>query len=290
MRSKFFFGWLTVIFLGSTVAAAQDVYTGETCKERSGFEYGGIAGFYFPSNKTADFYSGKPGSENDVDYVFSNHYWYEELRKLLDFNDTIFVREYPGKMSYSPAFSFGLFASYNFNCRTAIYAQFYFVKLRANDVVTIEVDPPQDYLDEPDIRLCPIKGIEERNLLDIGVMHSIGMNKTARLILGGGLSMNNVLVKESAIYIAEKKYNLVNIYGNRPYVPGSNQQAYEIRQGGIGFGIFGSVGTRLEFSPAIAIEPGVSVHLMKVALEENAGFTPHFNLYVRLHFRDIIEL
>ncbi len=289
MRSLYFLGWFSIILLSSTIVAAQEVYTKETCKDRSGFEYGGVAGIYMASNKTADFYSGNPGYENDVDYVFNNHYWYEELRILLNFNDTVFVREYPGKMSYSPDFSFGLFASYNFNCRTGIYAQFYFVKLKARDVVTIEVDPPQDYLAEPDIRLCPIRGVEERNIVDIGITHSIGMNKVARLILGGGISMNNTLVKESAIYIADKKYNLVNVYGNRPYVPGSNQQAYEIRQGGIGFGLFGSVGSRIEFSPVVAIEPGISVHMMQVVLEENAGFTPHFNVYVKLHFRDLLN-
>ncbi len=287
--------WLLNLFIISAVllitfssASAQELYTKDDCIKRSGFEYGGIGGIYIANNGSADFYSGKPENENNVDYIFSNSHWYEEIRHLLNFYDTVFVREYPEKMGYSPSFSFGLFVKYDFNCRTGIYAQFYYAKLRANDVVTIEVDP-KEYLTEPDIRLCPVRGVEERNLLDLGISHAIGLNKTARLVLGAGINMNNTLVKESAIYLGDKKYNMIRIYGNRPYIPNSNQQQYEIRQGGIGFGIFGSVGARIEFSPVIAIEPGFSTHYMMINLEENAGFSPQINFYVKIIFRDLLN-
>jgi len=279
-----------VFLLTSGISYCQEAYTDESCKERSGFEYGGLAGIYLPHNSTADFYSGKPENENNVNYIFKDSYWYEEIRQLLHFNDTAFVLEYPEKMGYSPAFSFGLFVKYDFNCNSGIFLQFYYAKVKASDVVTIEVDPPQDYLAEPDIRLCPIKGVEERNIVDIGYTHSFGMGKAARLTLSGGLSMNNTLVKDNSIYIADKKYNLVHIYGSRPYIPNSNQQSYEIRQGGIGFGAFGSVGLRMEFIPSVAIEPGCSLHYMKVNLKEDSSYTPEVNFYVRLLLRDLIKV
>lgn len=272
------------------ISIGQDLYTKENCKERSGFEYGGLAGIYLPYNSNADFYSGKPGNENDVPYLFNNSYWYEEMRHLLDFNDTAFVLEYPERMGYSPSFSFGLFVKYDLDCHSGIYLQFYYVKLKANDIVTVEVDPPQDYLAEPDIRLCPIKGVEERNIVDLGYTYSFGMSKNARLTLGGGVSMNNSLVKENVIYIGEKKYNLVHVYGNRPYIPNSGQQTYEIRQGGIGFGAFGNIGVRMEFSPSIAIEPGCSLHYMMVNLKEKSDYTPEINCYVKLIFRDLLDM
>jgi len=267
---------------------AQQLYGKEECKNRSGFEYGGTGGIYLANDKTADFYSGKPGNENDVNYVFSNFYWYEEIRKLLNFYDTVFVREYPEKMGYSPAFSFGLFVKYDLNCNTGFILQFYYAKLKANDYVSVEVDP-KEYLTEPDIRLLPVKGVEERNMIDFGINHAFGLNKTARLTLGGGISMNNTLVKENSLYVEDKKYNLIRVYGNRPYIPNTNQQTYDIRQGGIGFGVFGSAGVRLEFSPSIAVEPGFTVHYMTVNLKEKPGFSPQFNFYVRLLFRDLLN-
>lgn len=283
------FGLFIIINSFSVLSvSSQETYTKDNCKNRSGFEYGGLGGIYIANNATADFYSGKPGNENNVEYVFTNQYWYEEIKRLLNANNSVMLKGYPGKMSYNPAFSFGLFVKYNFNCQTGIYAQFYYVKLRANDVVTVEVDP-KEYLTEPDIRLCPIRGIEERNLIDLGVSHAIGLNKMSRLTLDAGISMNNTLVKENAIYIGEKKYDLVHVYGNNSYIPNSNQQMYQIRQGGIGFGVFASTGVRLEFSPSISIEPGLSAHFMKINLDTQTSMAPQLNLYVKLILRDVLS-
>lgn len=282
---------ILVIFVSglTKVACAQggEYSTPELCKERRGLEYGAVAGIYISGGKSAEFYSGKPGNENNVNYVFLNKYRYDEIRQLLNFNDTAFILEYPGKMRYTPAFSFGLFVKYDLNCRTGIYLQFSYAKLSAKDVVTIEVDPP-DYLTEPDIRLLPISGIEERNLVDLGFTHAFGNSKTARFTLGGGINMNNSLVKEHVLRIAEKPFSLVNIYGSNSYVPGT-QQGYEMRQGGIGFGIFGTIGARFEFSPAIAIEPGLTVYYKQIKIDPAAGFTPHYTFFVKLCFRDLIS-
>ncbi len=278
-----------LFMLHTGIKAQDDDYRNpERCLERSGLEYGGIAGFYFAGQATAGFYSGKPGNENNVNYILKNSYRYDEIYQLLGANDTLFVREYPNKMKYTPAFSFGLFVKYDLNCHTGIYMQFSYVKLKAKDVVSFEVDP-KDYLTEPDIRLFPIYGIEERNMLDLGFTHAFGDQKVARLLLGGGINMNNSIVKEHTLRIEDKPYSLVNVYGNNSYIPGGTQQAYEIRQGGIGFGIFGTVGARIEFSPVIAIEPGLTFYYKHIAIEPSSGFTPHMNFFVKLCFRDLVS-
>ncbi len=94
---------------------------------------------------------------------------------------------------------------------------------------------------------------------------------------------------ESKNGLTEKDYNLVNIYGSNSYVPGGTQQGYEMRQGGIGFGIFGTLGVRLEFNPLIAIEPGFTYYYKQIMLEPGNGFTSHMNFYLRLCFRDLIS-
>lgn len=277
------------LLLSTLQVNGQNKYTDEECKQRTGFEYGAVAGIYIADRTSADFYSGRPDKENYVNYVFNNSHWYEELWKMDFFKDTAYVLDYPEKMSYAPAFSFGLFVKYDLNCKTGIYAQFYYVKLRANDIVTVEVDPPIEALYERKIRHCPIIGIEERNILDLGISHSVGLNKVSRLSLGAGISMNNTLVKEHSIYLSEKKYNLMRIYGNNLYIPNSNQQIFQVRQGGIGFGMFASVGVRFEFSPVVAIEPGASVHFMKINLDELSSLTPQMNFYLKLSFRDLLK-
>lgn len=286
--------YLLLQFHSIKTVAQEEVYTKDNCKNRSGFEYGGVAGFYKASNRTAEFYSGKPGTENSVDYIFENQYWYDEIDKMLELNGNTYILGYPDKMSYAPAFSFGLFVKYDMNCHTGIFLLFSYAKLRANSMITIEVPPPPNVLQLPVIHLCPITGIEERNMVDLGISHAIGLNKIARLNLSAGINLNNTLVKESALYVEdkygkEKKYNLVRVYGNKPYVPGSNQQAYDLRQGGIGFGVFGNVGVRMEFSPVVAIEPGLTIYMKRISLIENAIFYPQYNAYLKLIFRDLLN-
>lgn len=284
-RLVFVFVFVYLSFAG--FSQPDDYSNPDRCKERRGLEYGGIAGFYMAGKSTAGFYSGKPGNENNVNYVFRNTYWYNEIYQLLGAYDTVFVREYPEEMKYDPAFSFGVFARYDLNCNTGIILQFSYAKLRAKDVVTVEVDP-KEYLTEPDIRLCSIYGTEERNLLDLGIVHAFGKNPVSRFLIGAGVNMNNSLVKEHMIQIGTKSYNLVNVYGNNNYIPGGNQQSYEIRQGGIGFGLYGTIGGRFEFSPAVALEPGFTFYYKKIAIDPNSGFVPQMNFFVRLCFRDLL--
>ena len=279
-----------LFFLGS-VSAQYYLYSyEEDCKSRSGIEYGGIAGFYMAGNGSAGFYSGKPDNENSAEYVMNNKYWYDEIYQLVHANNTIDILEYPEKMKYNPAFSFGLFVKYNVDCRKGYYLQFHYAKLTARDIITFEVDPPIDYLAQPDIRHYPVVGIEERNMVDLGYNYTFGDNPASRLFIGAGLHMNSTLVKESVLRIEDKPFNMVNIYSpNQNYIPGAALQSYDIRQGGIGFGIFGTIGGRFEFSEAIAIEPGISVYYKHINLESYKGFYPQFNFFVKICLRDLVS-
>lgn len=291
MNKKIIFGVLFFLFYPLILLAQSNLYSDtEECAKRSGIEYGGIAGFYIPGNGSAGFYSGKPENENNANYILRNKFWYDEIYKLVGAYDTVFIREYPDRMRYNPAFSFGLFVKYSINCRTGFYLQFHYAKLTAKDIISFEVDPPVDYLAEPDIRLYPVIGIEERNMVDLGFNYAFGNNPVARFMLGGGINMNNTLVKESVLRIEDKPFNMINIYSNgQTYIPGAALQSYQIRQGGIGFGIFGTLGGRFEFSPAIAIEPGIAVYYKKINLEAYNGFYPQFNLFLKLCFRDLVS-
>jgi len=278
---------LLSLFTGAS-AQMYDYSIKEDCLSRSGFEYGAVAGFYLPGKGSAHFYSGKPGEENNVEYIFKNKTWYEEIYRNLDAHYKVYIKGYPDNIKYTPAFEFGMFFSYNFNCRTSLYFQFSYVRLLVKDIITLQVDSIT-YLAEPDIRLFGIRGEEERNILDVAVNHYFGNSPVIRPMIGLGINMNNTLVKKHVLRIADKDYNLVNVYGNRPYIPGGTQQGYDIRQGGIGFGVFATVGARLEFSKLVAIEPGFTFYYKQINLESAKGFYPQYNLFVRLCFRDLIS-
>ncbi len=287
-KASFIGSVLLFLFMGSASAQNYLYSYEEDCKSRSGIEYGGIAGFYFAGNGTAGFYSGKPGNENTAEYILKNKYWYDEIFLLTRANDKIVILEYPEKMKYNPAFSFGLFVKYNVDCHKGFYLQFHYAKLTAKDIITFEVDPPIDYLAEPDIRHYPVIGIEERNMVDLGYNYTFGDNPASRFFIGAGINMNSSLVKESVLRIEDKPFNMVNIYSTG-YIPGAALQTYEFRQGGIGFGAFGTIGGRFEFNEAVAIEPGVSVYYKYINLESYKGFYPQFNFFVKICLRDLVS-
>lgn len=291
MFKKSFIGSVLLLLCLDFASAQNYLYSNEEdCKSRSGIEYGGIAGFYFAGNGSAGFYSGKEGNENNAKYIMKNKYWYDEIFQLVRANDTVFIKEYPGKMKYNPVFSFGLFVKYNLDCHKGFYLQFHYAKLTAKDVITFEVDPPIEYLAEPDIRHYPVIGIEERNMVDLGYNYIFGNNPASRFFIGGGVNMNSTLVKESVLRIEDKSYNMVNVYSSgQSYIPGAALQSYDFRQGGIGFGVFGTFGGRFEFNDAVAIEPGISVYYKHINLESYKGFYPQFNFFVKICLRDLVS-
>ena len=289
-KTSFIGSVLLLLCMGSASAQEYFYSNKEDCKSRSGIEYGGIAGFYFAGNGSAGFYSGKKENENNAEYILNNKYRYDEIFQLVRANDTIFIKEYAGKMKYNPAFSFGLFVKYNIDCHKGFYLQFHYAKLTAKDIITFEVDPPIEYLAEPDIRHYPVIGIEERNMVDLGYNYIFGNKPASRFFIGGGINMNSSLVKESVLRIEDKPFNMVNVYSSgQNYIPGAALQTYEFRQGGIGFGVFGTFGGRFEFNDAVAIEPGISVYYKHINLESYKGFYPQFNFFVKICLRDLVS-
>ena len=282
----------TFIFLVLTsaffpVSFAQD-YPGdgtevEYSNEVKGWIFGLNVGVYYPSKATAAFYNGSPANVNNVNYVMSNYYWYQEIFFALGANDSVSVAGLPQNMHYQVAMRPGLYAQYCFNERLSLVIEFNYMKLKANDVITFEVDP-KEYLTEKDLRLYPIRGVEERVYADIGLKRTYPQNDKLSFFAMGGLNINSTKVKESSFYVEEKEYSMINTYGDSGYIPNSNMQTYDVYQGGIGVGMHVGGGVALTFGNGIVIEPGLTAHWLMVQLERYQNMNPGIGAYVRFLF------
>jgi hypothetical protein len=146
------------------------------------------------------------------------------------------------------------------------------------------VDPPQDYLANPDLRLYPIHGAEERIYADIGVKRSYPKTDRLSYFWTGGLNVNSTQVKKSAFYVEDVEYSMINVYQDGGYVPNGNTQSYSVYQGGIGVGGFAGAGASLSFGNAIVIEPGITAHWLMVKLEDYQNMNPGIGAYIRFLF------
>lgn len=255
---------------------------GMTQKDISGWRFGLNFGFYSPSRYTANYYNGSASNENTVDYVMTNFYRYQEIYQLMQAHDTVLVDGLPEKMHYKPALHPGLYAEYVFNRQYALLVEFNYMKLKTQDAISLEVDP-KPYATNPDLRLYPIRGQEERVYFNIGLRRNFQVSDKVFWFVNGGLNVNNTKVLSSSFFVEEKEYDIINRYGNQVWIPNSSMQTYNIYQGGIGFGMFTGGGAMLHFAN-ITLEPGLTVHWLKVNLDGYKSFRPGAGINVRFLF------
>jgi hypothetical protein len=245
-------------------------------------EFGLNFGAYFPNKYSADFYNGTPGNVNNVNYVMSNSYWYRDIKLALGATDTVLVDGYPTNMHYNVAFSGGLFVRVNFNRWNSIFLQANYTQLRAEDVVTLRVDPYNTYLSYPDIRMVPIIGREGRVMIDLGYQLSIPLKSKINFFIQAGATMCYTQVIKSIFVVEGAEYNLVNVYGDNMYTPNTNSQTFNINQNSFGFGGYLGVGAGIPLTDMFGIEPGFFTHYYPVNLEGYPDFKPSFGLYLRI--------
>jgi hypothetical protein len=253
-------------------------------KDGRGWVFGLNVGVYYPSKNTAAYYNGKSSNKNNVDYVMSNYYWYQDIFYALGAHDSISVAGLPDNMHYKLALQPGIYAQYCFSPTFALMVEFNYMKLKAEDVITFEVDPPLDYLGNPDLRLYPLRGAEERIYADIGLKRTYPKTDRLSYYVTGGLNVNSTQVKKSSFYVEEVEYSMINVYLDGGYVPNSNSQTYNVYQGGIGVGMFAGGGTAFTFANSIVIETGFTAHWLMVKLEDYQNMNPGIGAYIRFMY------
>lgn len=282
--------FLILIFLtGFTTLQAncqQDVQKAEidVTTDGKGWVFGLNIGVYYPSKRTANYYNGNPENENNANYVMSNYYWYQDIFHALEAHDSISIAGLPQDMHYKLAMQPGLYAQYCFNPQLALVIEFNYMHLKANDVITFDVDPPQDYLGEHDLRLYPMRGEEERVYGDIGLKRTYKKTDKFSWFLMGGVNVNSTKVKRCSFYVEDVEYSMINTYGENSYIPNSNMQTYAVYQGGIGVGMFGGAGASLTVGKGIVIETGFTAHWLMVRLEGYQNMNPGIGAYVRFMY------
>ena len=244
-------------------------------------------GMYDANKYPANFYNGSDQNMNKVNYVISNYYWKNDIKRSLGLSttDSIKVGEFPTNMHYKVVISFGLFARYNLSKYNGICIDANYTQLKAENVVTFLVNPQYNYT-FPDIRLIPISGVEQRIHFDLLLQHNFWLRSKIYLFLQGGLNMNYLRVQKSIIYF-DKEYSLINIYGSQGYLQGTVQQENQVVEGGFGYGLNLGGGAGIPLVDKFGIEPGGFINYNNVALIGYTQFKVSFGFYLRILFGNI---
>ena len=249
----------------------------------SGWEFSGNFGVYWGNKYQAGFYNGQHSNVNNIDYVLNNKYWGDEIKNLLMTSvnrDSFMLSSLPSNMKYSSTMYVGFGARYNFNPKWAFNLEFDFAKLTAKDFFTLEVFPAIDNQSHSYIQY-PIWGTETRTNIQVGAIRTFNQGKKIQPFFEVGAIFTNTLVKESKISIEDHEYNLVNIYSGN-YVPNTNLQEYQIRQGGLSFGGYANGGAKLVFNKFVSLELLASLYYNQINLEYYSAFKFHAATMFRL--------
>ncbi len=235
---------------------------------RLGWQVGLSTGFFIPSPHSASFYNGKEGNENTIGYILKNKYYYEEVFSLLEASDTFLLQNLPSDMRYNNSMMVGFTFRNKYRKDFSWYFSIRQVRLKAADFYTLEVDPLKHIATEPDIRRFMIWGEEDRHHFDFGVTWEFDSKLTGFYpSFDLGVTVTNAKVKTHKIFVNEREFSLINVYGNQPYVPGSGQQTFMVEQGGIGFGGFVTAGGRYYINSSFSLDPSVQLYVNTIHLK-----------------------
>lgn len=276
-------GFCLCLFSTGQTTLSPDIQPNKSGGKR-GWEVSGNFGYFYASPYQAAYYNGSPKNVNNLNYVFSNTFWRDEIDILFQENtdrDSFMLVSYPQKMRYNGAMMAGFSARYNFSRAWALNFHFNFAKLYAEDFVTYRIFPPYSGDVETYINF-PIYGSESRSNIDVAVMHAFKPFKDFSPIAEVGVNLNSTHVKKSAISIFDREYNLIDVYGSGGYVPGSGNTEYTVEQGGLGFGLYTSAGLRYSMTKDFSMELAGIFCYSKINLDGYPDFSMNYGALLRL--------
>lgn len=250
-------------------------------------------GIYFGGKGPAGYYSGKPENENNLNYIFNNNIWRDQITRLIadhnNFvspNDTLFIREYPEDMRYKPAMSVTLGISYRFDKHWRMTLYYSFARLVAKDVFSVGFPNLVPGNESNDYLLYVIMGKENRSFFDLTGSYTFHVNKVVKPFIELGAQFNFVRVKSFDAIIENKTYNLLDVYGGVSYSQG--MQELDTKYGGPGFGFMGAAGIKFAFNKGVSIDPCFYISFGKVGLNGYKNFHFNYGAYVRLVMSDAL--
>ena len=260
-------------------------YQQDTMDNR-GLVYGMSVGAFKANAYNAMYYNGATNNENNLRYILSNPYHYNEIRDQLrrDYDST--AVQPPTSMTYDMSYMIGFFVRYNFKRNLGIFINFNYSKINTTGQFALQTDSFTG-TSQKTLLLYPIIGVEQRTYIDVGFQKQIAIGDKANFFYEGGLNFSSTSVKTSEIMIGNLTYSLVNVYLNQPYSQGTQQSTYNVYQGGVGFGFFAGAGISLIFSSNISVDPGFDIYYQKIGLTGYPDYKLNYNVYVRFVMRNL---
>ncbi len=277
---------------------AQDVISYEDKYANTGLEGSINIGMFYADKNTANFYSGANTGEgmNSADRVINNEYHLNNINATLEQNGYRYLlikgyynTEYPAQMTYKMTMSAGIGVRYWVTPRWAVSVGANFAKGQTSDVFLIHNTNPDLPPSNKENQYVQgrVLGNDTRSHLDLGIESKHALNENIFMLLGGGISLNNTVVKNNEIKIYDLTLD-IRYKGPNEYVPNGTQPLYNFRQGGIGYGAYFSPGLEFVFLDNISVDIIAHTYYAKIHLQNYEHWGFHFMPHIRFNLSRLL--
>ncbi len=263
----------------------------------NGFHFGFNLGAYFANRSTASLYDGYGFDVNGDKNTFENSFLYRKivlenggmngtqdniaLQLKVNHEDWTFDKtDMPNSVRYKPAFLLGIHLNYGFRKRESIIFNLNFARINAEASFTIGTIPPagsnQLY---PSVHTFPLRGSENRTMMQLGYSHIFGNNKYIDFFAEGGLSINFAKLQKYFGQVNDLRLDLTTFNyqnGFTNYEP----QHYS----GWGFGAFAGAGVYVRVSSKYTAKVLYSPSYEKINLGLAPSAHAQHSVLVRIYY------
>ena len=254
-------------FFSDTQSGHKDVPEWVT---NNAFEYGFNFGWYIPNNSTANYYNGsspvhsledKIGKDPYTGCLCTYNYTHQEIKDALGGYE-FHIMEYPEKMKYNKPVTLGFYAKYNLSYHLGIYFELNYARLEAVDFFSIQTEnQPSNGFYPDNIKYYPIKGVEKRYDMNLGMFLSFGEPAMLRPYLELAFNMNNTYVEEQTISVEGTVYSIRN----------QELAYYHYRDYGVAQGAMLGGGMQFFVNKRYNVYTGVDFFMKKIRLGDFRG-------------------
>lgn len=237
--------------------------------------YGINIGGYLASASTANYYNGS-GEHNVEEALNRTHNRDRLINNVDEIISSFEVGDLPQNMRYDPGLLIGFFGGFRFGKSFAVIGEFNYSRLTAADKFTLITDKFTS-TSEPYRLLSDIYGVEERNELRLGFQYTLFTPSYIHPYIESGLNLTNTKVVENRVTISGMEFNIREI----------RSDYYQVRDYGIGFGVYTGLGMHMEVSDNFSFRLGGSVSLSQINLGDNNEIAPLYTAFLRLSLDEV---
>jgi len=298
-RITFFLLFLSVFYFGTILivnAQFDDEPRIDNVWQQKGFEFYIGTGVYFASKKTADYYTGAPDKDINLNLVFNNEFYKQQIWEILKnaypyqeryiINDNVMLPAYNIAVDIQP-----LGLKYRFRRNWYFDLSYSLRILTADNVFHFkfpDVDPGNIEHNSDISRAQHLVAVEYRHYIDLSLGYIFQKHPIAKPFISVGGLFTYTNIKKFHLFIEEKDFDLLEIAKYPNATPGVPDMPDYRVWAGPGYGFSATVGLKIAFSKLVSLDPFAQISVAsfgnnKVSLPGfNTSLCPNYSVGVRL--------